>query len=223
MERGVCGRRLVSRPFQPSQVKTGGPKDVLTTIHVCWHTLTASGASKALGCLNDIDTTGAAELLARHQLTGDQPTAGRDSFPANAAGLFWVSDPFFVIEDTWAVLFSLQALGKLDAIDGQACVAGLMRCYRGKGDFTGGCNSGKAGNPELVQSDAYHALESLVMLGALDKVSDLEEWSFRANWCQDRNGKLVAPFVTPAGIEAWARQSRLDELRTGDAASAAGQ
>ncbi len=178
---------------------------------------------EALGCLNDIDTTGAAELLARHQLTGDQPTAGRDPFPANAAGLFWVSDPFFVIEDTWAVLFSLQALGKLDAIDGQACVAGLMRCYRGKGDFTGGCNSGKAGNPELVQSDAYHALESLVMLGALDKVPDLEEWSFRANWCQDRNGKLVAPFITPAGIAAWAWQSRLDELRTGDAASAASQ
>lgn len=176
-----------------------------------------------MGCLNEIDTTGAAEILARYQLTDDQPTAGRDSFPANAAGLFWVSDSFFVIEDTWAVLFSLQALGKLDAIDRDACVTGLMRCYRGKGDFTGGFNSGRAGNPELVQSDAYHALESLVILGALDKVPDLKDWSFRANWCQDRNGKYVVPFVTPVGIEAWAWQSRLDEIRTGHAATAVSQ
>jgi hypothetical protein len=168
---------------------------------------------KALGCLNDINTTGAAALLASHQLIGEPPAGNPDSFPANAAGLFWVSDSFFVIEDTWAVLFSLQALGKLDAIDGQACVTGLMRCYRGKGNFSGGFNSRKAGNPELVQSDAYHALESLVILGALDKIPDLQQWSFAANWCQDRNGKLVAPFVTPVGIQAWAWQSRLDAVR----------
>jgi hypothetical protein len=165
-----------------------------------------------LGCLDAFDTAGAAELLARHQMTGNQPTTNGDLVSADAAGLFWVSEPFFLIEDTWAVLFSLQTLGKLDAIDREACVAGLMRCYRGKGDFAGASNSRKAGNPELVQSDAYHALECLAILGALDKIHDLRDWSFQANWCQYRNQKLVAAFVTPAAIGMWAWQSRLDQL-----------
>ena len=169
---------------------------------------------RQLGCLDVIDTAGAAELLASHQVTENQPTTNSVLVPADAAGLFWVSEPFFLIEDTWAVLFSLQALGKLDAIDREACVAGLMRCYRGKGDFAGACNSRKAGNPELVQSDAYHALESLAILGALDQVADLRDWSFQAKWCQYRNDKLVAPFVTPTAIGTWAWQSRLDALRT---------
>jgi hypothetical protein len=164
---------------------------------------------RKLGCLDAIDTTGAAELLAGHQLI-----AGTDGSPADAAGLFRVSEPFWLIEDTWAVLFSLQALGKLDVIDREACVAGLMRCYRGKGDFTGACNNRKTGNPELVQWDAYYALESLAILGALDRIPDLQEWSFTTNWCQYRNGKLVAPFVTPVAIGSWAWQLRLEELRS---------
>ncbi len=168
---------------------------------------------KQLGMLDAFDTADAAEILAGHQITENQPTTNSALVPADAAGLFWVSEPFWLVEDTWAVLFSLQTLGKLDAIDREACVAGLMRCYRGKGDFTGACNSRKAGNPELVQMDAYYALESLAILGALDKVADLHGWSFHAMWCQYRNDQLVAPFVTPAAIGTWAWQSRLDGLR----------
>jgi hypothetical protein len=164
---------------------------------------------KQLGCLDAIDTSGAAELLARHQLT-----ASADSSPADAAGLFRVSEPFWYIEDTWAVLFSLQTLGRLDVIDREACIAGLMRCYLGQGDFTGACNSCKTGNPELVQSGAYYALECLVILGAIDRIADLQEWSFTTNWCQYRNGTLVAPFIAPRAIESWAWQLRLEELRS---------
>lgn len=168
---------------------------------------------RQLDLLGDIDTAGAAELLAAHQLPANPEAPLQDAFPANAVGLFWVSDPFFVIEDTWAVLFSLQALGRLDVIDREVCVAGLMRCYRGKGDFAGGFNSRRAGNLELIQSDAYHAMESLIILGTLDRIPDLKEWSFEAKWCQDRNGKLVRPFVTPTAIGTWAWQTRLDAIR----------
>lgn len=169
---------------------------------------------KQLGMLDAFDTADAAEILAGHQITENQPATDSNLAPADAVGLFRVSEPFWLIEDTWAVLFSLQTLGKLDAIEREACIAGLMRCYRGKADFAGASNSRKAGNPELVQSDAYYALESLAILGALDKIADLRDWSFQATWCQYRNDQLVAPFVTPTAIGTWAWQSRLDGLRT---------
>lgn len=168
---------------------------------------------KELDCLDAFDTSVAAPFLASHQLTPDHTTTESEDISAQAAGLFQVSDPEHIYEDTWAVLFSLQTLGRLDMIDRQACIEGLMRHYRGRGNFADGVNAAKPGDRRSMQTDAYYALESLVILDAVDRIPDLDQWSFEARRSRTRYGERVSPYVAPEAIEAWARQKRLQDIR----------
>ena len=97
-------------------------------------------------------------------------------------GLFFLIDnhPF---TDTWQALSILELIGGLESIDQEACIDGLLRHYYGKGRFY---VQNKKSRYKPIQRptanegarDTWAAFHSLLILNALDRVEDLEEWQF---------------------------------------------
>lgn len=112
------------------------------------------------------------------------------------------------LRDTYFSLTALEILGGLDRIDPEACINGILRRHEGKGYFT---------SPESGGFNEYHidgsardtiaAFESLRILGALDRVKDLERWQFRPQ----RRG-VAKDQLTWHDIEAWICQQRLERI-----------
>jgi len=108
------------------------------------------------------------------------------------------------LRDTYRALVILSVVGGLDQIDRPACVDGILRFHRGKGLFL------SIRKDILFTGDAtetFCAYESLRMLGALDRVKDLDQWKFRPI----PTPGIAAGFPrTWAEIEAWLYQQRLN-------------
>jgi hypothetical protein len=105
-------------------------------------------------------------------------------------------------------LAALEILGGLDKIDREECVRGILRRHHGRGFFdspsSGSYNEYKINGD---QRDTFCAFESLRILGALDRVKDLDKWRFRPAEASERG---AAPReVTWDENEAWVCARRL--------------
>jgi hypothetical protein len=118
------------------------------------------------------------------------------------------------LQDTCVSLAALEILGGLDRIDREACVAGILGRHQGAGYFTSPSSGGY--NEYHIDGgarDTIAAFESLRMLGALDRVKDLEQWRFRvAASRQSRAGATGVRVPTWEEVEAWVCQRRLERI-----------
>lgn len=136
------------------------------------------------GALDLVDVGPVLERLAARQIRpGPQPP---DAWPvADArlvAGLFNLRDGA-LLRETLEALTIFEAAGALDRIDGPSCVEGILRIHRGRGLFTVPHPESLGPNGSRVQGEArdtWAAFASLRLLGALDRVRDLERWEFRS-------------------------------------------
>jgi hypothetical protein len=110
------------------------------------------------------------------------------------------------LEETRSALWMLETLGRLDAIDREACIDGVLRFYQGDGIFRNSLLWRKARAPIYgTQDDTFHAMESLHILGALGRIDDLKQWHFSpVAW----DGE-----VTVESLLSFAYQCRLEHLR----------
>ena len=128
-------------------------------------------------------------------------------------GLFYAPG-WSPLKDTYCSLAALEILDGLDRIDRETCIKRILKLHQSKGFFT---------PPETedrwrfqIRGDAQDTLcafESLRILGALDRVKDLEKWQFRVK--SNRASKPDANGVrTPTWeeIEAWVCQQRLERI-----------
>jgi hypothetical protein len=125
-------------------------------------------------------------------------------------GLFFTgsSDP---IRDTYDSLVVLEKLGRLNQVDREACIAGILRFHSGDGLIVWPNK-----DPHLIffgdARDTFAAFESLRILGALDRVKDLDKWKFRpfmATRTPADGGRRIANWFE---IEAWVCQQRLEKI-----------
>lgn len=112
------------------------------------------------------------------------------------------------LQDTYFSLAALEILGGLDRIDREACIRGILRRHEGRGYFTSP-DSGSYNEYHIDGSaeDTIAAFESLRILGALDRVKDLDDWQFRPQ----RHGVPTGQ-ITWHDIEAWTAQRRLEQI-----------
>jgi RNA polymerase sigma factor (sigma-70 family) len=128
-------------------------------------------------------------------------------------GLFYTPG-WSPIKDTFCSLAALEILGGLDRIDREACIKRILKLHRGKGYFA---------PPETEDrwqlqikgdaQDTFCAFESLLILGALDRVNDLKKWQFRIKSRRvskpDEYGVRIPKWEE---IEAWVCQQRLAQI-----------
>jgi hypothetical protein len=164
-----------------------------------------------LDCLAAVDGMTTIDTLLRHQILTDQIPPGRRPLPNPKIyhGLFltYGYDP---IQETHDALVILQAFGALDRIDREACVQGILRFYQGKGLF----GWDKSGDQLVIRGDARDTLcayESLRMLGALDRVKDLNQWQFHPQFASTQSADTTPAPASWDEIEAWICQQRLDK------------
>jgi RNA polymerase sigma-70 factor (ECF subfamily) len=128
-------------------------------------------------------------------------------------GLFYTPG-WSPLKDTYCSLAALEMLGALDRVDRDACVAAILKLHQGKGYFTPP-ETDEKWNLQIrgdVQ-DTFCAFESLRILGALDRVKDLEKWQFRvksAHVSKPDANNIRTP--TWSEIEAWVCQQRLERI-----------
>ena len=165
-----------------------------------------------LGCLDAMEDKSVAETLLQNQILTEQSPPGRrplsDARPLH--GLFFTSssDP---IRDTYDSLVVLEKLGRLNQVDREACIAGILRFHSGDGLIVWPNK-----DPHLIffgdARDTFAAFESLRILGALDRVKDLDKWKFRpfmATRTPADGGPRIANWFE---IEAWVCQQRLEKI-----------
>jgi hypothetical protein len=128
-------------------------------------------------------------------------------------GLFF-TPCFPALQDTYNSLAALEILGGLDKIDREACIEGILKRHAGKGYFTSP-DSGGYNEYHIDGSarDTIAAFESLRILGALDRVKDLDKWQFRvASYNASKPGVHGVRVLTWDEIEAWVCQQRLEKI-----------
>jgi RNA polymerase sigma-70 factor (ECF subfamily) len=128
-------------------------------------------------------------------------------------GLFYMPG-WSPLKDTYCSLAALEILGGLDRIDREACITRILKLHRGKGHFA----PPRTEEEWRLQirgdaQDTFCAFESLRILGALDRVKDLEKWQFRITSRRasvaDANGVRTPTWEE---IEAWVCQQRLKRI-----------
>ena len=163
---------------------------------------------QAVNCLDLIDREKLIQQIASVQVLSATPAPGQPPIHLwrDVRGLFFTPG-WPALQDTYFSLAALEILGSLDKIDREACIKGILRRHQGKGWFTspngGGFNEYHIDGSER---DTIAAFESLRILGALDRVKDLEKWQFRP---QRRDGDMN---VTWQDVEAWVCQQRLEKI-----------
>jgi RNA polymerase sigma factor (sigma-70 family) len=169
---------------------------------------------RAVNCLDLIDRERLIRQIASVQvLSGTPPDQPPIHDWRDVRGLFF-TPCWPVLHDTYFSLAALEVLGGLDRIDREACIRGILRRHRGKGYFTSP-DSGGFNEYHIDGSarDTIAALESLRILGALDRVKDLEKWQFRLK--SNRSSQPATNGVqalTWEEVEAWVGQERLKQI-----------
>jgi prenyltransferase beta subunit len=170
---------------------------------------------RAVNCLDLVDREKLAQQIASVQVLSATPTSDQPPIHdwRNVRGLFF-TPCFPALQDTYYSLAALEILGGLDKIDREACINGILVRHQGKGYFTSP-DSGGYNEYHIDGSarDTIAAFESLHILGALDRVKDLDEWQFRV--ASHRVSKPDASGVrvlTWDEIEAWVCQQQLKEI-----------
>jgi hypothetical protein len=125
-------------------------------------------------------------------------------------GLFFTTcyDP---IRDTYESLVVLEKLGRLNQVNREACIAGILRFHSGGGLFA----PPDKDDGLVIFGDAHNtiaAFESLRILGALDRVKDLDKWKFRPNFTARMPDGVKQRVATWDEIETWVCQQRLKKI-----------
>jgi RNA polymerase sigma factor (sigma-70 family) len=158
---------------------------------------------KEMGCLDLVDQEGLVRKIASLQITNNF-TLPEDFIPIDinqTSGLFHSGHRS--LGETWAALWILEMLGKLDQIDREACIQGLLRLHRGKGVFMVYSPFETDKQIKGNEDETFYALESLARLNALDRIPDFQKWEFHP----------VTHDVTDATLRSWAYQERLEKLQ----------
>ncbi len=168
---------------------------------------------RRFNCLNAVDGNATVEELIKHQVLSQQlpPDRRQLPFPELVHGTFLTfgSNP---IEDTYLALVILDAFDALSRIDREACIRGILRFHHGQGLF-GSVRQGDGFAIFGNTRDTFRAFESLRMLGALNRVKDLDRWQFRPLFVSKLPITPVeARELTWAEIEAWVCQQRLARI-----------
>ena len=178
-------------------------------MRICADGLAELRLLRAVNCLDLTDQQKLIQQIASVQVLSATPSPGQPSIYRwrDVRGLF--STPGWpALLDTYYSLAALELLGGLDKIDREECVRGILRWHRSKGYFTSPDSGGN--NAYGIEGDArdtFAAFESLRILGALNRVKDLDRWQFRT-----RRRGLAKGQVTWKDVEAWVCQQRLEKI-----------
>ena len=164
---------------------------------------------RVVGCLDLVDRNYLIRQIAAVQVVSAATASSRSSSYdwRDARGLFF-TPPWPALLDTYYSLAALELLGGLDKIDREQCIRGILRRHRSKGYFTSPDSGGY--NEYRIEGDArdtFAAFESLRILGALDRVKDLNRWQFRPQRRGVAKGQLAWN-----DVEAWVCQQRLEKI-----------
>ena len=161
-----------------------------------------------VNCLDLVDREKLISQIASVQtLSGTPPGQPPIHDWRDVRGLF-LTPGWLALQDTYFSLAALEILGGLDRIDREACIEGILKRHQGKGFFTSP-NSGGFNEYHIDGSarDTIAAFESLRILGALDRVKDLDKWQFRPL----RRG-VPKDQLTWHDVEAWVCQQRFERF-----------
>jgi RNA polymerase sigma-70 factor (ECF subfamily) len=168
---------------------------------------------RELNCLDLVDRAKLIQQIASVQALSASVPPGQPTLHnwRDVRGLFF-TPCWPALQDTYYSVASLEILGGLDKIDREACIRGILRRHHGKGFFdspsSGSYNEYKIDGSER---DTIAAFESLRILGALDRVKDLDKWQFRLSSFRsskpDVNGARTLSWDE---VEAWVCQQRLE-------------
>lgn len=128
-------------------------------------------------------------------------------------GLFYTPG-WPALQDTYCDLAALEILGGLDRIDREACIKMVLKLHHGKGFFAPP-NTDEQWRLQINGDarDTIAAFESLRILGALDRVKDLDKWQFRvASYNSSKSEANGVRIPTWDEIEAWVCQQRLGKI-----------
>jgi RNA polymerase sigma-70 factor, ECF subfamily len=164
---------------------------------------------RAVNCLDLTDREKLIQQIASVQVLSATPALGQPPIHdwRDVRGLFF-TPCWPALLDTYYSLAALELLGGLEKIDREQCIRGILRQHRGKGYFTSPESGGY--NEYRIEGDArdtFAAFESLRILGALDRVKDLDRWQFRPQRRGVAKGQL-----TWNDVEAWVCQQRLERI-----------
>ncbi len=167
-------------------------------------------------CVDRVDRKTILKQILPVQVLSAETSAGRPPLQNWRAmrGLFYTPG-FPALRDTYCDLAALEILGALDQIDRAACIQGILKCHHGKGYFTSPSGRNEDGIDGSAR-DTIAAFESLRILGALDRVKDLDKWQFRVKSDHlskpDANGIRTLSWDGWQDVEAWVCQQRLNEI-----------
>jgi len=182
---------------------------------VGYFTLTQLRWLQSVNCLDLVDRDNLIRQIVSVQDLSATPSAGQPKLHdwRDVRGLFF-TPCYPALQDTCVALAALEILGGLDQIDREACVQGILRRHQGRGFFTSP-NSGSFNEYHIDGSaaDTIAAFESLRILGALDRVKDLDRWRFRVarRNTSATNAKGVRK-LTWDEVQAWVGQQRLEKI-----------
>ncbi len=164
-----------------------------------------------INCLDLIDREKLIRQIVAVQVLSATPAPGQPSIHdwRDVRGLFF-TPCWPALQDTYFALSALEILGGLDRIDREQCIRGILRVHHGKGFFESP-DSGSFNEYHITGDarDTFAAFESLRILGALDRVKDLDHWQFRTRPIRDASLKDQ---LTWEEVEAWVCQQRLPQI-----------
>ena len=166
----------------------------------------------AVNCLGLADSDKLIRQIASVQVLSEVPPGHPPIHDwHDVRGLFFTPS-WPALQDTYYSLAALEILGGMNQIDREACIQGILRRHQGNGYFTSP-NSGGFNEYRIDGSarDTIAAFESLRILGALDRVKDLDKWEFRVG--SNRSSSTAASGgLTWDEVEAWVCQQRLRNI-----------
>jgi RNA polymerase sigma-70 factor, ECF subfamily len=204
------GHRLISMPH--AELFTPAAKSNVVQVHnEPYSVLDVDELARRLqilrlyGCLEMVELRDAAFQIRAHQIRGEAPVEGRRPIPDQGRfhGLF-ITHGWNLLHDTWHALVCLELADALNTIDREACTAGILRFHRSKGLFA---DTRIKDSPLPADGrNTFYAYESLRILGALDRIKDLERWQFRIHGPSRRQGEPRV--LSGEEIETWLWQER---------------
>lgn len=166
---------------------------------------------KHFGCIEFIDTGALASAVAERQVNAAWETRAGDTEWNRARGLF--SFQVCDLEGTFGALATLQELDRLNLIEREACIEGILRFYEGRGQFKANWSQSNIlvyGNDK----DTFYAMESLLTLNALDRIPDFNRWDLKPELVVTDENKPNAEMINmPDAIVAWTYQKRIELVR----------
>ncbi len=161
-----------------------------------------------LNCLDLVDRESLIRQIASVQVLSGNVPPGQPPIQdwRQYRGLFHTPG-WPTLQDTYFSVAALEILGGLDRMGREACIKRILKLHRGKGYFTPpDVDERRRARIEGNAHDTLAAFETLRILGALDRVKDLEKWQFRV---RKTSTPPTGEWIPWDQIEAWVCQQRL--------------